>query len=73
MIMDRAAFATRFTLPHRRHGLLARLLATQALWRQRRTLASLDDHMLSDIGLTRAQAQAESARPVWDAPGHWQG
>ena len=40
--------------------------------RSRRGLAALDDHMLQDIGLTRAEAETEASRPAWDAPGHWQ-
>lgn len=32
---------------------------------QRRALAGLDDHLLRDIGITRAQARAEAARPFW--------
>ena len=35
---------------------------------QRRKLASLDDAALADIGLSRAQAAAESGRPLWDVP-----
>lgn len=31
----------------------------------RRRLASLDSRMLSDIGIDRAMADAESAKPVW--------
>jgi uncharacterized protein YjiS (DUF1127 family) len=50
-----------------------------ALRRQRRALLALDDHLLNDIGLTRAQALDEAERPalpllwpqVWDAPRHW--
>ncbi|MDM7932835.1 DUF1127 domain-containing protein [Tabrizicola sp.] len=42
-----------------------------ALSRSRRHLARLDDHLLRDIGLSRAEAEAEVARPVWDAPPHW--
>lgn len=42
-----------------------------AVWRQRQVLKNLDDRMLRDIGLTRAQALAESRRPVWDAPESW--
>jgi uncharacterized protein YjiS (DUF1127 family) len=42
-----------------------------ALSRSRRGLARLDDHLLQDIGLTRAEALAEAERPVWDAPSHW--
>lgn len=32
---------------------------------QRRTLAELDNRMLRDIGVTRAQAQREAAKPFW--------
>ncbi len=42
-----------------------------SLARQRRALARLDDHMLEDIGITRDDALAEAARPVWDAPNNW--
>nr|WP_245622428.1 DUF1127 domain-containing protein [Litoreibacter arenae] len=42
-----------------------------ALYRQRKALAALDDTSLTDIGLTRAEADAEAQRPVWDAPAHW--
>lgn len=47
-------------------GILDRLVALDALYRQRRTLVSLDDRMLRDIGVTRADAEAEAKRPlVW--------
>ena len=32
----------------------------------RRQLAGLDDHALSDIGISRAQAQFLAEAPVWD-------
>ena len=41
------------------------------LARQRRALARLDDRALKDIGVTRQDAQAEAARPLWDAPDNW--
>jgi len=52
----------------------ARRLTAALLWlvialerqRTRRALASLSDEQLRDIGLTRAEARAESARPFWD-------
>jgi uncharacterized protein YjiS (DUF1127 family) len=47
---------------------LHRILAT---WRQRRDLASLDDALLRDIGLTRHEAMLESRRPLWDVPATW--
>lgn len=52
-------------------GLPRRLLAAAALSRSRRSLARLDDHLLRDIGLTRAEAEAEASRGPWDAPSHW--
>jgi uncharacterized protein YjiS (DUF1127 family) len=40
-----------------------------AVWqdrrRQRQTLARLDDRMLSDIGLTAADVDAEISKPFW--------
>lgn len=36
---------------------------------QRRRLADLPDHILADIGITRAEAEAEARRPFWDARG----
>jgi uncharacterized protein YjiS (DUF1127 family) len=36
--------------------------------RERRQLLEMNDHMLRDVGLTRAQARQEAARPFWDVP-----
>lgn len=33
--------------------------------RQRRRLAELDDYLLRDIGVTRAEARRECAKPFW--------
>ena len=33
--------------------------------RQRRHLGELSDHMLKDIGLSRADVEAEVAKPFW--------
>ncbi len=45
------------------------LFDTVALWaerrRQRRALAALPDHLLSDIGLSRADAEDEADKPFW--------
>ncbi len=41
------------------------------LWRSRQHLKSLDDRALADIGLTRAEADAEAKRPIWDVPHTW--
>lgn len=54
--------------PARRTGVFGYL----DLYRQRRALAKMDNAQLVDLGLTRAEAQAEAKRPIWDAPNHWQ-
>ena len=48
---------------------VARLLDWHELARQRQALAALDDHMLKDIGLSRADARQEADRPFWDDGG----
>jgi uncharacterized protein YjiS (DUF1127 family) len=79
MIPPRSPFATSPTAPSPRlaprphglalHTLLARLWAAVSAWqyrrRSQRDLLSLDDRMLKDIGLTRAQAEAASRKPFW--------
>jgi uncharacterized protein YjiS (DUF1127 family) len=48
---------------------LSEAAATAWLWldrgRSRRDLAELNDYELRDIGLTRVDAQYESAKPFW--------
>ena len=56
----------------KRRSLRLRVNEFFALARQRRQLAELDPHILSDIGLTQAQAAAESRKTLWDVPNHWQ-
>lgn len=41
------------------------LLTWQDRARQRAALAALDDRLLEDIGLSRAQARAEADKPFW--------
>ncbi len=57
--------------PGRHPGLIARLRAALALRRHRRHLRDLPDHLLCDIGLSRAAAEREAGRPVWDVPDNW--
>lgn len=49
--------------------LAAALMSLLAAWHgrlsERRALADLDDRMLRDIGITRAQASAETGKPIW--------
>ena len=50
---------------------LSRLFAVLALRRSRQSLATLDDHMLRDIGVSREQAQSEADRAAWDVSPTW--
>ncbi len=43
------------------------LLAWSERTRQRRELLRLDDRLLRDIGITRAEATAEAEKPFWRA------
>lgn len=62
----------RRTAPARHRPLrLSRLLGLLSLRASRTRLATLDDRLLRDIGLTRDQARTEAERPLWDAPDHW--
>ncbi len=50
---------------------LRRLLGAIALRRSRHQLIELDEHLLRDIGISRAEAYREAERPAWNAPHHW--
>jgi len=53
-------------LPGRSQAALRAWIAAAAeRQRTRRALALLDDRALRDVGLTRAQADAEVRRPFW--------
>jgi uncharacterized protein YjiS (DUF1127 family) len=43
-----------------------RLHAIRKVMEERRALAAMDSRMLSDIGLSRAEAEAEINRKPWD-------
>ncbi len=62
------------TLAHRRPrrpSMFASLRQMIAVAHQRRRLLALDDHLLEDIGVTRAQALEEGRLITWGAPDHW--
>ena len=50
---------------------LERLLATVTAWQQRyelrRRLLEMEDRLLDDIGMSRAQARLEADKPFWRA------
>ncbi len=62
---------TRISCRPVRTGLLSRITHVLAVRRQRKALRKLDARALEDIGLSRAEAEAEAARPLWDAPETW--
>jgi uncharacterized protein YjiS (DUF1127 family) len=53
-------------LARRADRAITTLLRWQELARERRALMRLDDYMLKDIGISRAEAQREADRPFWD-------
>lgn len=54
---------------YRPRGVIAVFARLIALWtdraRQRRILAAMDDRLLSDIGVTRLEAEREARKPFW--------
>ena len=57
-------------MTHRRSAAdVIRVVEALALWmaraRQRRNLLALDDRALRDVGVNRAEAEAEAAKPFW--------
>ncbi|MGH6886768.1 MAG: DUF1127 domain-containing protein [Geminicoccales bacterium] len=59
------------TRSHRPAGALWSQVAVLLTWlertRQRRQLGQLSPHMLKDIGLSRADVEAEVTKPFWQA------
>ena len=45
-----------------------RVYGALELNRQRRQLLTLDDRLLKDMGISRADAEREAQRSVWDDP-----
>lgn len=60
-----------YALPPRRLSLVNRIHALLGIRASRKALGDLDTHLLNDIGLTRAEADKEAGRPIWDAPSRW--
>jgi uncharacterized protein YjiS (DUF1127 family) len=63
--MHALSYARRRRPANRLRAALLWLVIALERQRTRRALARLGDEQLRDIGLTRAEAQAESARPFW--------
>ncbi|WP_157970880.1 DUF1127 domain-containing protein [Pseudogemmobacter bohemicus] len=73
-LLSRLALSAR---PHRAGasrrptGLLAGIADFLARRRQQRRLRMMEDYLLDDIGLSRAEAEQEAGRIHWEAPAHW--
>jgi uncharacterized protein YjiS (DUF1127 family) len=70
-IMSQTVVKLRFSpaRPHWQDRVAQAWGTVRASWKQtatRRQLAALDDRALSDIGISRAQAQFLSESPIWD-------
>lgn len=50
---------------------LARITAAFAVWRQRRALSELPEHLRRDVGLSEMEIAREARRPLWDVPSFW--
>ncbi|MGP8291400.1 DUF1127 domain-containing protein [Vreelandella zhanjiangensis] len=56
---------SRFSLIQLRYQLRSQMRAYRERRRSRRQLLTLDDRLLRDIGITRAQAQKEGRKSFW--------
>lgn len=67
--LSRALFAPPGTRAGRGAQTLHKVRATISSWieraRMRRRLLALDDHMLRDVGLSRADVHGEASKPFW--------
>ncbi|MEL7026402.1 MAG: DUF1127 domain-containing protein [Pseudomonadota bacterium] len=61
-----------FRPTRRPNGIVATVFCYLSLYRQRRELLDMPQHLLDDIGITRREAEEEARRSIWDAPSHWQ-
>jgi uncharacterized protein YjiS (DUF1127 family) len=67
-----AVTCTKAPAAKRNFSLLAWIATVIETRRERAPLSQLDANRLDDIGLTRAQADREAQRPIWDVPSYWQ-
>ena len=58
--------------PARRTSWGKKFISFRNLARSRRALRKLNAQHLADIGFSKAQADAEARKPLWDVPDHWQ-
>lgn len=63
--------ALRSTFRPQPRSVMSSIRQALAVAHQRRQLRALDDHLLEDIGISRAQALEEGRQTAWSAPIHW--
>ncbi len=51
--------------------LIGSITRAYRLWATRRALAALSPEQLQDVGVSRAEANREAQRAVWDVPANW--
>jgi len=61
-----SGFFRPWTSSRPRQSATRRLSLMLEAWRTRRILAEMDPRLLKDIGVSRAEAQAEANRAPWD-------
>ena len=73
VVLDQATAGPAGRLAERLRAALSWVILTLLRWqelaRQRRALGAMSDHVLKDLGLTRADALREAGRPFWDDGG----
>ncbi len=57
--------------PFTPRGAADRVAEAHTAWRHRKALRELPGAVLRDVGLTRADVEAEARRPFWDVPANW--
>ena len=51
--------------------ILSHIWHAHRIWQERQSLTNMGPSLLDDIGINRAEAMAEAARPIWDVPQTW--
>ena len=73
MIQNARNFGRHQVVRRKPTNVLRWITAALTAHRSRLDLNKLDDRLLEDIGVSRAEAKREAERPIWNVPAHWQG
>lgn len=58
-------------IPQPRQGIWPFFMNVLNVRRQRKALADLTPEHLDDIGISKAEAEREAKKFIWDVPNHW--